>query len=228
LRKVVLACYEVDIELLSLYIRKRSSMATIKLYRLRERPNFYRHVGGLARKGGLDRDTKRAISLDDVNVDMIEILRLALEVAKDIQRVEEKAGEYLEDMANEKAMPMNELTTQFRMSRLTWMNPLSTPVLSGMSWVRVQRGLHRERRGNGNTMHVDGGSTICIMQFLRGNCLGNARETDEDSNMAECRSCGVLGNNETWAQQGDQDGKHDSEVLIQEVKQVQAARPRAR
>ena len=37
--------------------------------------------------------------------------------------------------------------------------------------------------------------------------------------MAECRSCGVLGNNETWDQQGDQDGKHDSEVLIQEVKQ---------
>jgi hypothetical protein len=35
-----------------------------------------------ARKGGLDRDTKQAISLDDVTVDVTEIVRLEVANAK--------------------------------------------------------------------------------------------------------------------------------------------------
>ncbi len=58
-----------------------------------------------ARKGGLDRDTKQALSLvDDVNVDVTEIVRLPLEVANVIQRAKETAEEYLEEMENEQTM----------------------------------------------------------------------------------------------------------------------------
>ena len=51
-----------------------------------------------ARKGGLDRDTKRAISLNDVTVDVTEVVRLPLEVVPVQHMAEETAEEYLEEI----------------------------------------------------------------------------------------------------------------------------------
>ena len=61
--------------------------------------------------GGLDRDSKRAISLDDVNVEVTEIVRLPLEVANVIQRAKETAEEHLK-METVQAMAMDELAAQ--------------------------------------------------------------------------------------------------------------------
>ena len=105
--------------------------------------------------GGLDRDSKRAISLDDVNVEVTEIVRLPLEVANVIQRAKETAEEHLK-METVQAMAMDELAAQLT-NRPILMTSLSIPVLSGMSWVRVQRGRRRERRVDGNSMHTDNG-----------------------------------------------------------------------
>ena len=84
------------------------------------------------RKGGLDRDTTRAISLDDVNVDVTEIVRLPLEVASDIQRAANMAEEFSEEPENETATEMDELSAQFRTSRQELTNSLSTLTLSEM------------------------------------------------------------------------------------------------
>jgi hypothetical protein len=79
-----------------------------------------------ARKGGLDRDTERAISLNDVNVDVTEIVRLPLEVTPVKHMAEETAEEYLAEIEIEQAIAMDELAAQPSMSRLKLMNSLST------------------------------------------------------------------------------------------------------
>ena len=164
-----------------------------------------------ARQGGLDRHTKRAISLDDVSVDVTEIVRLPLEVANGIHRAEETAEEYLEERELEQAMVMDELTTHFMMSRQ--MNHLSISALPELKWVLVQRGRRREGRVDGNSTHPDNGGWLCGGYYA---VLGDiASETDGDINMEECQSSGVSGNNYTWAQRGNQDGEHDCEALTQ-------------
>ena len=157
------------------------------------------------RKGGLDRDTTRAISLDDVNVDVTEIVRLPLEVASDIQRAANMAEEFSEEPENETATEMDELSAQFRTSRQELTNSLSTLTLSEMSWELVQRGPRRERRVDDNPAHAEN----CGRQ--RGGyyaVLGDiVIETNEDTNMAECRRSGVSEGADTWAREGTTSGK---------------------
>ena len=168
-----------------------------------------------ARKGGLDRDTERAISLNDVNVDVTEIVRLPLEVTPVKHMAEETAKEYLAEIEIEQAIAMDELAAQPSMSRLKLTNSLSTPVLSGLSWVRVQRGLRRERRVDGNILHADNGGRQYGGYYA---VLGDiASDDDEDINMEQCQSRGVSRITDTWTQGGNQDGEHDSGVLSQGV-----------
>ena len=162
--------------------------------------------------GGLDRDSKRAISLDDVNVEVTEIVRLPREVTNVIQRAKETAEEHLK-MENVQAMAMDELAAQLT-NRPISTPSLLTPVLSGMSWVRVQRGRRRDRRVDGNPMHTDNGRWLCDGYYaVLGDTASDSEscETDEDINMKECQSSGVSGNNDR-AQRGNQDGKHDCEA----------------
>jgi hypothetical protein len=134
--------------------------------------------------GGLDRDTKRAVSLDDVIIDVTEIVSQPLESANGIRRAEENTEAYIEEIDNATEIVMNELTAQFKMSGQNSLNSLSAPVWSGMSWIRVLR--RRRQEGEiqvSSTMYADNGEGHYGGYYV---VLGNSvTDAGEDGNMVE-------------------------------------------
>ena len=122
-----------------------------------------------ARRGGLDRNIKRAASLNDVNTDMTEIARQPLEMTHSIRSVEANTEEYIEEMENETEtmIVMDEVTAQFRISGRELLNSSSVAVLSGTSWTRVRReGVEQARvlAARRTRMRMQG-ITVDIMRF---------------------------------------------------------------